>query len=154
MARATLSGVVGPDLTEIHRSSSVLPELFFFFFIFDLDVSEACLSQQLQPWRWRQQQQWQHTTRVVRKTSRGRVRTTTRQMVLNNPWLCLFKAKLQIWLKNSWMLSVVPSMVFCHTEPPLLLTKRVLAAAEGLLNPYFYLLNPSHDCEVISGQYN
>lgn len=134
MARATLSGVVGPDLTEIHRSSSVLPELFFFF-IFDLDVSEACLSQQqqqqLQARRWRQQQQWQHTTRVVRKTSRGRVRRTTRQMVLNSPWLCLFEAKFQIWLKNSWKLSPMPSMVFCHTEPPLLFTKLVLAAVEG-----------------------
>lgn len=132
MARATLSGVVGPDLTEIHRSSSVLPELFFFF-IFDLDVAEPCLSQQqqqLQPRPWRQQQQWQHTTRAVRKTSRGRVRRTTRQMVLNNPWLCLFEAKLQIWLKNTWMLSDTPSMVFCHTGPRLLLTKRVLAAVE------------------------
>lgn len=41
IARATLSGVIGPVLTEIHRSSSSLPELFFFL-VLDLDVTEAC----------------------------------------------------------------------------------------------------------------
>lgn len=48
IARATLSGVIGPVLTEIHRSSSSLPELFFFL-VFDLDVTEACPLQQLLP---------------------------------------------------------------------------------------------------------
>lgn len=47
IARATLSGVIGPVLTEIHRSSSSLPELFFFL-VFDLDVTEACPLQQRQ----------------------------------------------------------------------------------------------------------
>lgn len=81
MARATLSGVIGPVLTEIHRSSA-LDELFFFF-VSDLEVAMAPPQQQLQqPLAWRQQQQWQHTTSVVRRISRGRVRRTTRQMVL------------------------------------------------------------------------
>lgn len=81
MARATLSGVIGPVLTEIHKSS-VLAE-FFFFFVSDLAVAMASpLQQQQQPLAWRQQQQWQHTTKVVRRTSRGRVRRTTRQTVL------------------------------------------------------------------------
>lgn len=83
IARATLSGVIGPVLTEIHKSS-VLAE-FFFFFVSDLEVAMASLQQQQQQQQllaWRQQQQWQHTTKVVRRTSRGRVRRTTRQTVL------------------------------------------------------------------------
>lgn len=105
MFRATLSGVIGPALTEIHKSSSE----FFFFFISDLVVAMASLQQQL---AWRQQQQWQHTTKVVRRTNRGRAKRTTRQTVLYTPWLCLSVAKLQTWLKKSWMLSVLPSMAF------------------------------------------
>lgn len=81
MARATLSGVIGPVLTEIHKSSSLLPEPFFFF-VSDLGVPSRQQQQQQQTLLWRQQQQWQHTTRVVRRTSRGRVRRTTRQTVL------------------------------------------------------------------------
>lgn len=109
MARATLSGVNGPVLTEIHKSSVE----FFFFFVSDLAVAMASLPQQQQQLlAWRQQQQWQHTTKVVRRTSRGRVRRTTRQTVLYTPWLCFSVAKLQSWLKNSWMLSVLPSMAF------------------------------------------
>uniref|UniRef100_A0A3B5K896 Uncharacterized protein n=1 Tax=Takifugu rubripes TaxID=31033 RepID=A0A3B5K896_TAKRU len=87
MVSVTLSGVIGPVLTEIHKSSSALAELFFFF------VSDLVLvSGQQQLWHrlpWRQQQQWQHTSRAVRKTSRGRVRRTARQTVLYAPWLCL-----------------------------------------------------------------
>lgn len=82
MARATLSGVIGPVFTEIHKSSSLLPELFFFF-VSNLAVAIVSPQQQQQQLLvWRQQQQWQHTSKVVRKTSRGRVRRTTRQMVL------------------------------------------------------------------------
>lgn len=111
MARATLSGVIGPVLTEIHKSS-VLAE-FFFFFVSDLAVAMASLQQQQQQLlAWRQQQQWQHTTKAVRSTSRGRVRRTTRQTVLKTPWSCLSVVKLQSWLKKSWMLSVLPSMAF------------------------------------------
>ncbi len=83
MGRATLSGVIGPVLTEIHKSS-VLAE-FFFFFGSDLEVVMVPLPQQQQQQQllaWRQQQQWQHTTNIVRRTSRGRVRRTTRQTVL------------------------------------------------------------------------
>lgn len=80
MARATLSGVIGPVLTEIHKSSVE----FFFFFVSDLAVAMEPLMQQQQQQllAWRQQQQWQHTTNVVRSTSRGRVKRTTRQTVL------------------------------------------------------------------------
>lgn len=81
MARATLSGVIGPVFTEIHKSS-VLAE-FFFFFVSDLAVAMASPQQQQQQLlAWRQQQQWQHTTKVVRRINRGRVRRTTRQTVL------------------------------------------------------------------------
>lgn len=82
IARATRSGVIGPVLTEIHKSS-VLDE-FFFFFVSDLAVAMESpqQQQQQQPLAWRQQQQWQHTTTVVRRTSRGRVKRTTRQTVL------------------------------------------------------------------------
>uniref|UniRef100_A0A8C3G499 Uncharacterized protein n=1 Tax=Cyclopterus lumpus TaxID=8103 RepID=A0A8C3G499_CYCLU len=100
MARATLSGVIGPVLTEIHKSSAE----FFLFFVSDLVVAMASLQQQ-QLLAWRQKQQWQHTTKVVRRTSRGRVKRTTRQTVLYTPWLCLSVAKLQSWLKKSWTLS-------------------------------------------------
>lgn len=88
MARAILSVVIGPVLTEIHKSSVVAK--FFFFFVSDLVVAMVSLQQQQQQLlSWRQQQQWQHTTKVVRKTSRGRVKRTTRQTVLYAPWLCL-----------------------------------------------------------------
>lgn len=81
MARATRSGVIGPGLTEIHKSS-VLAE-FFFFFVSDLEDDTASPQQpQQQLLAWRQQQQWQHTTTIVRRTSRGSVRRTTRQTVL------------------------------------------------------------------------
>lgn len=80
MSRAILSGVIGPVLTEIHKSS-VLAE-FFFFFVSDLAVVMLPRQQQQQLLAWRQQQQWQHTTKVVRSTSTGRVRRTTRQTVL------------------------------------------------------------------------
>lgn len=56
MARATLSGVIGPVLTEIHRSSVLLAELFFFF-VSDLVVAMESLQQQQHPLAWRQQQQ-------------------------------------------------------------------------------------------------
>lgn len=109
MARATLSGVIGPVLTEIHKSS-VLAEPFFFF-VSDLEVAIVSpQQQQQQPLAWRQQQQWQHTTTVVRRTSRGSVSRTTRHTVLYAPWLCLSVAKLQSWLKKSWTPSVFPSM--------------------------------------------
>lgn len=80
IARATLSGVIGPVLTEIHKSSSPLAELFFFF-VSDL-APPSPQQQQQQPLAWRQQQQWQHTTSIVKRTSRGSVRRTTRQTVL------------------------------------------------------------------------
>lgn len=108
---ATLSGVIGSVLTEIHKSSSALVELFFFL-VSDLAlVSEQQQLQQLQhlPPR-RQQQQWQHSSRAVRTTSRGRVRSTARQMVLYAPWLCLSITRCQSWLKKSWTPSVLPSM--------------------------------------------
>lgn len=108
MVSVTLSGVIGPVLTEIHKSSSVLAELFFFF------VSDLVLVSGQQHLRhrlpWRQQQQWQHTSRAVRKTSRGRVRRTARQTVLYAPWLCLSVTRRQSWLKKSWMLFAPPSM--------------------------------------------
>lgn len=80
MVRPTLSGVMGPVFTEIHKSS--LFAEFFFFFVSDLEVAAASPQQQQQPLAWRQQQQWQHTTTAVRKTSRGSVSRTTRQIVL------------------------------------------------------------------------
>lgn len=56
--RATLSGVIGPVLTEIHRSSVLFAELFFFF-VSDLVVAIESLQQQQQQQllAWRQQQQ-------------------------------------------------------------------------------------------------
>lgn len=104
MARATLSGVIGPPLTEIHKSSLE----FFLFFVSDLAVAMASLQQQ--QLAWRQQQQWQHTTNVVRRTMRGRVSSTTRHTVLYAPWLCFSVAMLQSWWKKSRTLSVPPSM--------------------------------------------
>lgn len=57
IARATRSGVMGPVLTEIHRSSVLLDE-FFFFFASDLVDAVESLQQQLQHLlAWRQQQQ-------------------------------------------------------------------------------------------------
>lgn len=108
MVSVTLSGVIGPVLTEIHKSSSALAEVFFFF------VSDLALVSGQQQLRhrlpWQQQQQWQHTRRAVRKTNRGRVRRTARQTVLYTPWLCFSITRRQSWLKKPWMLSTLPSM--------------------------------------------
>lgn len=105
---ATLSGVIGPVFTEIHKSSSSLAALFFFF-VSDLVLVSG--QQQLQhPPPWRQQQQWQHNSRAVRKTSKGRLRSTARQIVLYAPWLCLSITKRQSWLNKSSILSTLPSM--------------------------------------------
>uniref|UniRef100_A0A6Q2Z338 Uncharacterized protein n=1 Tax=Esox lucius TaxID=8010 RepID=A0A6Q2Z338_ESOLU len=82
IVRATLSGVMGPALTEIHKSS--LLGLLFFFFFSDLAMAEPGLPLQQQARLvWRQQQQWQHTTREVRSTTMGRT-----------PWSCLAVATL------------------------------------------------------------
>lgn len=44
---------------------------------------------------------------------------------------------------------------FLSHRIPAPLNQARLGSSRGLLNPYFYLLNPSHGCEVvISGQYN
>lgn len=111
---ATLSGVIGPVLTEIHKSSSSLAALLFFL------VSDLALvpgQQQLQhPPPWRQQQQWQHSSRAVRKTSKGKLRSTARQMVLYAPWVCLSITRRQSWLKKSSILSTLPSMAVPLTE--------------------------------------
>lgn len=79
IVRATLSGVIGPVLTEIHKSSS----FGLVFFLSDFAVAELGLSAQ-QPTQLarRQQQQWQHTTREVKSTTIGRASSTTRQTVL------------------------------------------------------------------------
>lgn len=106
MASATRSGVMGPVFTEIHKSSSFE---FFFFLVSDLEASPQ-QQQQQQRLAWRQQQQWQHTTTAVRKTSRGSVSRTARQIVLYAPWLCLSTTKLQSCVKKSWMLSNFPSI--------------------------------------------
>lgn len=114
--RATMSGVIGPFLTEIHKSSAE----FFLFFVSDRVVAMAPLQQQQQQQQllaWRQQQQWQHTTKVVRRTSRGRVKRSTRQTVLYTPWLCFSVAKPQSSWKKSWMLSVPPPMALRYGAP-------------------------------------
>lgn len=105
---ATLSGVIGPVFTEIHKSSSSLAALFFFFVS---DLVPLSGQQQLQhPPPWRQQQQWQHSSRTVRKTSKGRLRSTARQIVLYAPWLCLSITRRQSWLNKSSILSTLRSM--------------------------------------------
>lgn len=102
---ATLSAVIAPGLTEIHRSSAF--DEFFFFFASDLVVAiESRLPQQQLPAPWRQQQQWQHTMKVVMMTRRGKVRRTTRHTVLKAPWLCLSVTKLHNCLKKSSTLSI------------------------------------------------
>uniref|UniRef100_A0A3B3CW16 Uncharacterized protein n=1 Tax=Oryzias melastigma TaxID=30732 RepID=A0A3B3CW16_ORYME len=87
---------MGTVFTEIHKSSLLLE--FFFFFVSNLEVVAVSPQQRQQLLAWRQQQQWQHTSTAVRRTSRGSVRTTARQI-------------LQSWLKKSWMLSIFHSMV-------------------------------------------
>lgn len=80
----TTSGVMGPDLTEIHKSSFFAP-LFFFrrLSVWWLPVPPPPpWQQQPQQWPWRQQQQWQHTTSVVRSTTSGNASSTTRHTVL------------------------------------------------------------------------
>lgn len=101
---ATLSAVIAPGLTEIHRSSALVE--FFFFFASDLDVAMESRQQQQHPSAWRQQQQWQHTMKVVRMTRRGKVRRTTRHTVLKAPWLCFSVTKLHSCLKKSSTLSI------------------------------------------------
>uniref|UniRef100_A0A8C7MVI5 Uncharacterized protein n=1 Tax=Oncorhynchus kisutch TaxID=8019 RepID=A0A8C7MVI5_ONCKI len=88
IVRATLSCVIGPVLTEIHKSSFLG---LFFFFLSDLAVSELGLSPQ-QPVELarRQQQQWQHTTREVKSTTIGRASSTTRQTLLKKSKMSSF----------------------------------------------------------------
>ncbi|KAI4810312.1 hypothetical protein KUCAC02_019151 [Chaenocephalus aceratus] len=104
MARATLSGVIGPPLTEIHKSSLE----FFLFFVSDLAVAMASLQQQLG---------MATAAAVAAHDQRGEEDDEGQSQqhhqahrVLYAPWLCFSVAMLQSWWKKSRTLSVPPSM--------------------------------------------
>lgn len=108
MASATLSGVIGPAFTEIHKSSLFSAFFFFFFLVSDLPaVAIAPLRRQQQQRRpspsprRRQQQQWQQTTREVSRTTRGSASSTARHAVLYAPCWCLSMARLHSRWKKS-----------------------------------------------------
>lgn len=132
---ATLSAVIAPGLTEIHRSSAF--DEFFFFFASDLVVAiESRLPQQQLPAPWRQQQQWQHTMNVVMMTRRGKVRRTTRHTVLKTPWLCLSVIKLHNCRKKSSTLSIFvlqkSGKEKCEFPDSVVIKKRLINAARHI----------------------